>query len=71
MKTEYEMHVRYLTETSGRPTAVVLDLQDWRRITETLGILANRHLMRSLRRAERQITRRAPLLTKEEVFRNL
>lgn len=63
--------VEYITSTEGKPKAVVLSLEDWRRITETLKIMSSKELMQSVKRAKKQLRGTAKLLSLKEVMGNL
>lgn len=63
--------VEYITSTEGKPKAVVLSLEDWKRITETLKIMSGKELMQSIRRAKKQLRSNAKLLSLKEVMKNL
>jgi PHD/YefM family antitoxin component YafN of YafNO toxin-antitoxin module len=63
--------VEYITSTEGKPKAVVLSLEDWKRITETLKIMSSKELMQSIRRAKKQLRSNARLLSLEKVLENL
>lgn len=71
LKTLELPKVEYITSTEGKPKSVVLSLEDWKRITETLKIMSNKELMQSVRRAKRQLRRNAKLLSLKEVIENL
>ena len=53
--------VEYITSTEGKPKSVVLSLEDWKRITETLKIMSNKELLQSIRRAKKQLRGKAVL----------
>ncbi|MBI5740749.1 MAG: type II toxin-antitoxin system prevent-host-death family antitoxin [Nitrospirae bacterium] len=63
--------VEYITSTEGKPKSVVLSIEDWKRITETLKIMSNKELMQSIRRAKKQLRGKARLLSLKEVMDNL
>ncbi len=63
--------VEYITSTEGKPKAVVLSIEDWKRITETLKIMSSKELMQSIRRAQKQLRGTAKLLSFKEVMENL
>ncbi len=64
-------HVEYIASFNGKPKAVILDLKDWERITETLKILSNKEFTASIQRARKQLRQKARLLTHKEVFHSL
>lgn len=55
LKTLELPKVEYITSTEGKPKSVVLSLEDWKRITETLKIMSNKELMQSIRCAKKQL----------------
>lgn len=71
LKTLSLPEVEYITSSEGRPKAVVLNIEDWKRITETLKIMSSKELIRSIRRAQKQLRGTAKLLSIKEVMENL
>lgn len=71
LKTLTLPKVEYITSTEGKPKAVVLSLEDWKRITETLKIVSSKELTQSIRRAKKQLRVNAKLLSLKEVMENL
>ena len=71
LKTLELPKVEYITSTEGKPKSVVLSLEDWKRITETLKIMSSKELMQSIRRAKRQLRSNTNLLSLKEVMENL
>jgi len=63
--------VEFITSPDGTPKSVVISIEDWKRISETLKIMSDKALMQSIRRAKQQLRDNAKLLTLEEVFENL
>ena len=63
--------VEFITTPEGKPKSVVLSLEDWKRISETLKIMSNKELMQSIKRAEQQLRSGAKLLSLKEVLDNL
>ena len=63
--------VEFITTPEGKPKSVVLSLEDWKRISETLKIMSNKELMQSIKRAKQQLRSGAKLLTFKEVLENL
>ena len=74
MKTLDLPEVEYITSSEGKPKSVVVSIEDWKRITETLKIMSSRELIQSIRRAKRQLSSKKKLLSLETVtkskFRN-
>jgi PHD/YefM family antitoxin component YafN of YafNO toxin-antitoxin module len=71
LKTLALPKVEFITSTEGKPKAVVLSIEDWERITETLKIMSSKELMQSIRRAKKQLCGTAKLLSLKEVMENL
>ncbi len=71
LKTLELPQVEYITSSEGKPKSVILSIEDWKRITETLKIMSSRELMQSIRRAKRQLSSKKGLLSLEEVLKNL
>lgn len=63
--------IEFITTPEGKPRSVVLSLEDWKRINETLKIMSDKELMRSIRRAKQQLRDGTRLLSFEEVLENL
>lgn len=63
--------IEYLTSPLGKPRAVVIKIEDWDRIAETLSISSSKELMASLKRARAQLSKGEKLLSMEEVLSNL
>ena len=63
--------VEFITTPDGKPKSVVLSIEDWKRIAETLKIVSNKELMLSIMRAKQQLRVRGKLLTLNEVMDNL
>jgi PHD/YefM family antitoxin component YafN of YafNO toxin-antitoxin module len=63
--------VDFITASDGKTKAVVLSLADWNRITETLKIISNKELTKSIKRAKQQLSKGTKLLTFDAVFKNL
>lgn len=61
----------FITTTSGKPKAVVINIKDWNRIAESLSISNNEELMTSFLRAKSQAAKGAKLLSLKEVIGNL
>ncbi len=70
LKTLKLPKIEYITSTEGKPKSVVLSLEDWERIAETLKIMFSKELMQSVRRAKKQL-HGGKLLTLKEVMENL
>ena len=71
LKTLKLPKIEYITSTEGKPKSVVLSLEDWERIAETLKIMSSKELMQSIRRAKKQLHDGDKLLTFNEVMENL
>jgi PHD/YefM family antitoxin component YafN of YafNO toxin-antitoxin module len=63
--------VDFITTPEGKPKSVVLSIDDWKRISETLKIMSSKELMQSIKRAKQQLRTGAKLLSLEEVMENL
>jgi PHD/YefM family antitoxin component YafN of YafNO toxin-antitoxin module len=63
--------IEFIITPEGKPKSVVLSLEDWKRINETLKIMSDKELMRSIRRAKQQLRSGNRLLSFEEVLENL
>jgi PHD/YefM family antitoxin component YafN of YafNO toxin-antitoxin module len=64
--------IEFITTPEGKPKSVVLSLEDWRRISETLKIMSSKELIQSIRRAKRQLrSKTTMLLSLEEVLESL
>jgi PHD/YefM family antitoxin component YafN of YafNO toxin-antitoxin module len=63
--------VEYITSPEGKPKSVVVSLEDWKRITETLKIMSSKELTQSIKRAKQQLRHKTNLLSLDEVFENL
>ena len=63
--------VDFITTQEGKPKSVVLSIDDWKRISETLKIMSSKELMKSIKRAKHQLRSGVKLLSLEEVMENL
>ncbi len=54
--------IEFITTAEGKPKSVVLSLEDWKRISETLKIMSSKELMQSIRRAKQQLHAKSKLL---------
>ena len=63
--------IEFITSPDGKPRSVVLSLEDWKRISETLKNMSNRELLQSIRKAKQQLRGKTKLFSFEEVFQNL
>jgi PHD/YefM family antitoxin component YafN of YafNO toxin-antitoxin module len=64
--------IEFITTPEGKPKSVVLSLEDWRRISETLKIMSSKELIQSIRRAKRQLrSKTTKLLSLKEVLESL
>lgn len=71
LKTLELPKIEFITTPEGKPKSVVLNLEDWERISETLKIMSSKELIQSIRRAKKQLRIKTKLLSFEEVFKNL
>ena len=71
LKTLELPKVDFITTPEGKPKSVILSIDDWKRISETLKIMSSEELMQSLKRAKQQLRSGAKLLSLEEVMENL
>lgn len=63
--------IEFITTPEGTPKSVILSIDDWKRISETLKIMSNKELMQSVRRAKQQLRTGTKLLSLKEVMENL
>jgi PHD/YefM family antitoxin component YafN of YafNO toxin-antitoxin module len=63
--------IEFITTPEGKPKSVVLSLEDWKRVSETLKIMSSKELMQSIRRAKQQLRAKSKLLSFKKVFENL
>ena len=63
--------VEFITTSEGKPKSVVLSLEDWKRLRETLKIMSNKELIQSVREAKKQLRSKTKLLSFEDVFKYL
>jgi PHD/YefM family antitoxin component YafN of YafNO toxin-antitoxin module len=64
--------IEFIISPEGKPKSVVLSLEDWRKISETLKIMSSEELIQSIRRAKRQLrSKTTKLLSLEEVLESL
>jgi PHD/YefM family antitoxin component YafN of YafNO toxin-antitoxin module len=66
LKTLELPKVDFITTPEGKPKSVVLSIDDWKRISETLKIMSSKELMQSVKRAKQQLRSGVKLLTLEE-----
>jgi len=71
IKTLELPEIEFITTPEGKPKAVVLSLEDWKRISETLKIMSNKELLQSIRRAKQQLRSGTKLLSLKKVLENL
>jgi len=71
LKTLELPKVDFITTPEGKPKSVVLSIDDWKRISETLKIMSSKELMQSIKRAKQQLRSGVKLLSLEEVMENL
>jgi len=70
-KTLELLKVDFITTPEGKPKSVVLSIEDWKRISETLKIMSSKELIQSIKRAKQQLHSGAKLLSLKEVMENL
>ncbi|MBI4706962.1 MAG: type II toxin-antitoxin system Phd/YefM family antitoxin, partial [Candidatus Omnitrophica bacterium] len=58
--------IEFITTPEGKPKSVILSLEDWKRISETLKIMSSKELIQSIRRAKQQLRTKTRLLSFEE-----
>lgn len=63
--------LKYVYDERGRPSLVLLNMEDFVGLLETLDILSDQELVRSIRRGLAEIQEGKPLLTHAEVFGGL
>ena len=63
--------IRYVVSEEGEPQAVILSLETFGRLMETLNVMSDQELMASIERARAQLRNGQSLLTHEELFGNL
>jgi PHD/YefM family antitoxin component YafN of YafNO toxin-antitoxin module len=71
LKTLELPKVDFITTPEGKPKSVILSIDDWKRISETLKIMSSKELMQSVKRAKQQLRSVVKLLSLEEVMENL
>jgi len=71
LKTLELPKVDFITTPEGKPKSVILSIDDWKRISETLKIISSKELMQSVKRAKQQLRSGVKLLSLEEVMENL
>jgi PHD/YefM family antitoxin component YafN of YafNO toxin-antitoxin module len=71
LKTLELPKVDFITTPEGKPKSVVLSIDDWKRISETLKIMSSKEFMQSVKRAKQQLRSGVKLLSLEEVMENL
>jgi len=62
--------VEFITTPEGKPKSVILSIEDWMRINETLKIMSNKELTQSIKKAKQQLLAGTKPLSFEEVFEN-
>jgi len=70
LKTLELPKVDFITTPEGKPKSVVLSIEDWKRISETLKIMSNKELMQSIKRAKQLLCSGVKLLSLNEVMEN-
>jgi PHD/YefM family antitoxin component YafN of YafNO toxin-antitoxin module len=71
LKTLELPRVEFITTPEGKPKSVVLSIEYWKRISETLKIMSSKELMQSIKRAKQQLRSGVKLLSLKEVMENL
>jgi PHD/YefM family antitoxin component YafN of YafNO toxin-antitoxin module len=71
LKTLELPKVDFITTPEGKPKSVILSIDDWKRISETLKIISSKELMQSVKRAKQQLRSGVKLFSLEEVMENL
>jgi PHD/YefM family antitoxin component YafN of YafNO toxin-antitoxin module len=66
LKTLELPKVDFITTPEGKPKSVILSIDDWKRISETLKIMSSKELMQSVKRAKQQLRSGAKLLSLEK-----
>ncbi len=66
LKTLELPKVDFITTPEGKPKSVVLSIEDWKRISETLKIMSSKELMQSIKHAKQELLNGAKLLSLEE-----
>jgi PHD/YefM family antitoxin component YafN of YafNO toxin-antitoxin module len=66
LKTLELPKVDFITTPEGKPKSVVLSIDDWKRISETLKIMSRKEFMQSVKRAKQQLRSGVKLLSLEE-----
>ncbi len=61
----------FITTPDGKPKSVILSIEDWKRISETLNIMSSKELIQSIKRAKKQLRSGKKLLSFKEVMENL
>jgi len=67
LKTLELPKVDFITTPEGKPKSVILSIDDWKRISETLKIMSSKELMQSVKRAKQQLRSGVKLLSLEQV----
>ena len=60
--------IRYVVSEEGEPQAVILTLETFSRLMETLNVMSDQELMASIERARAQLENGQRLLTHGKVF---
>jgi|AntAceMinimDraft_3_1070362.scaffolds.fasta_scaffold08216_4 PHD/YefM family antitoxin component YafN of YafNO toxin-antitoxin module len=69
--TKTKFKLEFITTPSGQPRAVILNINDWEQISETLNIMSSKELTESIDRAKKQLKKGVRLLSFEETFADL
>jgi len=60
--------LRFISSPQGEPQSVILSIEEFKSLLETLSVEAKADLMDSIDRARQQLREGQPLMTFEEVF---
>lgn len=60
--------VEFITTPEGTPKSIILNMNDWERIVETLKIMSSKELRQSIKQAKCELRKATRLLSLEETF---
>ena len=60
--------IEYVMTGKGEPIAVIVSIDRFQRLAETLGIMSNQEFMASIGRAKKELKKSKGLLSRQEVF---
>lgn len=63
--------IEYVLTKKGEPVAVIVSIDRFRSLAETLGIMSDKEFMASIKRAKEELRKGRKLLSREEVFGGL